>query len=115
MNTVEGTIVHGIMVSPDWDCIRSFEWMVANAGFIFTHKGYSGERLKLVLHEPIEKFDCFEIGYDRYGIKVKADTVFSNGWGNMIADSSKEIVPFIKEYLIREGASDLIIEESSQR
>lgn len=98
---------HGIKVSTNWDCVKSFQWMLDNARFIFSHKSYGGERICIVVKEPIEKYDCFEIGYDRYGIKVKADTVFSNGWGNMIEDSSKDIVNFIKDYLKRDGATDL--------
>ncbi len=97
-----------IKISSNWDCIKSFDWMVKNARFIFSHKSYSGEKLKIVVKEPIDKYDCFEIGYDRYGLTTEADTVFSSGWGNMIQDSSKEIIPFIKSYLVREGASDLI-------
>lgn len=98
----------GIKVSKNWDCIKSFQWMCENAKFIFSHKSYGGERIKVVIKEPIEKFDCFEIGYDRWGIKVKADTIFNNGWGNMIEDSSKDIIGYIKEYLIKDGASHLI-------
>lgn len=103
-------IYDGIKISENWDCSKPFHWMVENARFIFSHKSYGGERIKLVVSEPIEGFDCFEIGCDRYGIKVKADTVFSSGWGAMIEDSSKEIIPYIKEYLTRQGATDLIVE-----
>lgn len=99
----------GIKISSNWDCIKSFQWMVENARFVFTHLSSGGERLKLVVHEPIiDKFDCFEIGNDRYGVITKADTQFSSGWGGMIEDSSKEIIPFIKDYLIRQGASGFV-------
>ena len=104
----KGMTYKGIKVSTNWDCIKSFQWMCENAKFIFSHKSYKGERIKIVVNEPIEKFDCFEIGYDRYGVTTNADTVFSSGWGEMIEDSSKEIVEYIKEYLKREGVSDLI-------
>lgn len=98
----------GIKISPNWDCLKSFEWMVSNSKFIFSHKSYKGERIKIVLTEPIERYDCFEIGYDRYGITVNADTVFSSGWGSMIEDSSKEVVAYVKDYLIREGAYSIV-------
>jgi hypothetical protein len=61
-----------------------------------------------VVQEPIGRFDCFEIGYDRYGVTTEADTIFSSGWGEMIEDSSKDIVGYIKDYLKREGASNLL-------
>ncbi len=97
-------------MSKNWDFIKSFQWLCENARFIFSHKSYKGEKLKLITKEHVDKFDCFEIGYDRYGVTVEADTVFNNGWGDMIEDSSKEIVQYIKDYLEREGASDLIID-----
>ncbi len=98
----------GIKVSKNWDCVKSFKCLCENAKFIFSHKSYNGERIKIVVNESIEKFDCFEIGYDRYGVTINADTIFSSGWGEMIEDSSKEIVEYVKDYLKREGASDLI-------
>lgn len=102
-------IYKGIKVSKNWDCIKSFGWMCENAKFIFSHKSYAGERLKIVINEPLGKFDCFEIGYDRWGVTTDADTIFSHGWGEMIEDSSKQIVSYIKDYLKREGASDLLV------
>lgn len=107
MNT--GIAYKEIRISQNWDCIKSFQWMCENAKFIFSHKSYSGERIKIVVNESIGKFDCFEIGYDRYGVTADADTIFSSGWGNMIEDSSKEIIEYIKGYLKREGASDLLL------
>ncbi|MCW3109891.1 MAG: hypothetical protein JWQ09_4397 [Segetibacter sp.] len=100
-------IYKGIKVSSNWDCIKSFQWCCENARFIFTHKGYKGERLKLVLKEPIaDKIDCIEINQDRYGVISNADTTFNFGWGEMIQDSSKEITDFIKDYLHRENTMD---------
>ncbi|MES2620187.1 MAG: hypothetical protein V4615_04975 [Bacteroidota bacterium] len=99
----------GLLVSKNWDCIKSFQWMCENAIFIFSHKAYGNERIVIVLKEPLDGYDCFEIGYGRYGVIIKADIVFSAAWGHMINDSSKEIVKYIKDYLLREGASDLIV------
>lgn len=110
METIEkDSVYQGIKISRNWGNIKSFQWMVENARFIFSHKSYGGERIKIVVNEKIEGMDCFEIGYDRYGLTEKACTIFSNGWGSAIEDSSKEIVAYIKEYLIQDGASDLII------
>lgn len=101
-------IYQGLPISPNWGLIKPFGWIVENARFIFSHKSYKGERIKIVIKDPIEKMDCFEIGYDRWGLTINADTKLSSGWVDMIQDSSKEIVQYIKDYLKREGASDLI-------
>lgn len=98
----------GILISSNWDCVKSFQWLCENAKFIFSHKSYSGERPKIVLKEPINEIDCIEIGYDRYGVMAVADTNFGPGWGNAIEDSSKDIVGFLKDWLIKDGATDLI-------
>jgi hypothetical protein len=99
----------GIKISSNWDFPQTLKEVCENSRFIFSHKSYKEERIKVVLKEPIaEKYDCFEIGYDRYGVTITADTQFSQGWGNMIEDSSKEITEYIRQYLIREGATDLV-------
>lgn len=105
-------VYQGIKISPNWDNVKSFQWMCDNARFVFSHKSSGGERCKLVVKEPVEGLDCFEIGNDRYGVIESACTRFSGGWGEMIDDSSKEVVKYIKDYLIRQGATDLVLNPS---
>lgn len=102
---------HGLKVSINWDGEKPFEWMLEHSKFIFSHYSSGRLRISLVIDERLEgdRYDCFEIGYDKYGIQVKGCTQFGPGWGSMIVDSSKEIVPFIKDYLLKDGATDLIL------
>lgn len=102
------TEYEGIIISRNWDSIISFKSMCENAKFVFSHKSDGKERVKIVTKFSFDGLNCFEIGNDRYGIVENASTTFGNNWGGMIDDSSKEIIPFIKKYLTRIGASDLI-------
>lgn len=103
------TEFEGLKISKNWNCIMPFSWFVHNARFIFTYRSCSSNKIDIVTRIPLEKMDCFEIGYDRFGLTINADTVFSNAWGEMITDSSKEIIAYIKDYLKAEGADDLMI------
>lgn len=99
----------GILISKNWGCIKSLQWMVENARFIFSYHGAGRERIDIVTRETIEGYDQFEIGNDRYGITENGCARFNNTWGEQIRDSSKDIIPFIKEYLVRIKATHLII------
>lgn len=101
----------GILVSKKWYCVKSFQWMCENARFVFTYDIGEGEELMLVTKDDIEGMDCFEIGNDRYGVIDGGCCKFNETLGNQIKDSSRDVVPFIKAYMIRSNALDLIIEK----
>lgn len=101
------TIYKNIKVSRNWDLIKPFSWLCENARFVFLFN-HGRERLYIVTKESIEGYDCFEISNDRYGIIPSSSAQFSVGWGKMIEDSSLEIIPTIRQYIIRSGATDLV-------
>lgn len=94
-------------ISPNWGSTVTIDEMVAEAKFCFSWTGYKGLRPRVVLKQPICGVDCFEIGYDRYGLIVESECVFSAIIGDAIIDSTKEICGFIESFLISEGASEL--------
>ena len=97
-------------ISENWGCVKSLEELLADAKFMFSRKGgVKQRRPMIVLNTPIvDNLDCIEIDYDRYGLKTNGVTNFHDGWGECILDSTKDYNKFIKEYLIADGATDLI-------
>jgi len=95
-------------ISKNWDCIASLEELISKSLFIFLNDENSGVRPRIVLKEAINGIDCIEIDYDQWGLTTNGETKFNNNWGGMIADSSKDCISFIKDFLIKEGAYDLI-------
>lgn len=104
-------IFQGIKVSRNWDCIISFEEMVKKARFIFIDSiHHDGKPLLVMPYDSNDfKLDCFIITQDRYGIRISGETKFNNFIGDHITDSSTDVVKFIKEFLVRCGATDLIV------
>lgn len=86
----------------------SFEYMIENMRFILSLKGQNG-RPYIVLKEPFNTMDMFEISYCSDGLDTNGDCRFNEFTGEQIEDSSLDAIDFIARYLIKEGASDLII------
>ncbi len=103
-----GAVSSLFKISTAWDCIKTFEELVADAKFIFIGKGWINLTPKLVLKTPINGIDCIEISYDNKGLTNGGECVFSENWGDQIEDSSKDIATFLREFLEREGAVDIL-------
>ena len=100
----KGAVSGLFKISRAWDCIKSFDELISDAKFIFSHNGHKGKRPRIVLNTPIEGYDCIEIDYDRYGLTTNGVTKFDTNWGEGITDSSKDCIGFIKDFIIAEGA-----------
>lgn len=77
--------------------------MLENMRFIFSLKGEHG-RPYIVLKEPIETMDTFEITYCSDGLDTNGCMRFNDYMGEQIENSSLDAISFIKEYLIKERA-----------
>lgn len=109
-HTLNKASVSGLFkISRSWDCIKSFDELIADAKFIFSHNGNKGKRPRIVLNVPIEGYDCIEIDYDSYGLTTNGVTKFDANWGEGITDSSKDCIGFIKDFIIDEGAESDIL------
>jgi hypothetical protein len=97
-----------IKISEKWDCIKSFDELVADAKFVFYQNGHGNYLPRIVLNTPIEGYDCIEIDYDKTGVLNAGVSKFDDNWGIIIDDSSKDVLGFIKRFLIDDGASGLI-------
>ncbi len=97
-------------ISTAWDCIKTFDELVADAKFIFIQNEHRNYLPKLVLNTPIGTggYDCIEIDYDRHGLVNGGVSKFDDNWGITIDDSSKDISNFLREFLEREGAVDIL-------
>jgi hypothetical protein len=98
-------------ISKNWGYVKSFDELVNDAKFIFTHTGYKGKRPMIVLNNYVSsecELDCVEIDYDRWGILINGVTKFSESWGERITDSSLNVVDFIEQFLIKDGAQELL-------
>jgi len=97
-------------ISQNWGCVKSLEELLADAKFMFNRKGGVRQRRPMiVLNTPIvDNLDCIEIDYDRYGLKTNGITNFNDTWGECILDSTKNYNKFIREYLVADGAPDLL-------
>lgn len=81
-SNIDQPVVSGLFkISRAWDCIKSFDELIADAKFIFSHNGHKGRRPRIVLNTPIEGYDCIEIDYDRYGLTTNGVTKFNANWG----------------------------------
>lgn len=98
--------IQGFAISPNWGSILSIEYLISNGKFVFSNVGHKGVRPRIVLKEPVNGVDCFEIGYDRYGLIIESECVFSGSLGAQIEDSSKYIASFIRKFLITDGATE---------
>lgn len=81
-----------MVISKNWDCIRSFDELVEDAKFVFV---VEKSNPFLVLNTKINGIDCIEISQDRYGLINDAECVFNDHFANSILDSSCDIVEFI--------------------
>ena len=104
----KGAVSSLFKISTAWDCIKTFDELVADAKFIFIGKGWINLTPRLVLKTPINGIDCIEISYDNKGLTNGGECVFSENWGDQIEDSSKDVVTFLSEFLEREGAVDIL-------
>lgn len=104
----KGAVSSLFKISTAWDCIKTFDELVADAKFIFIGKGWINLTPRLVLKTPINGIDCIEISYDNKGLTNGGECVFSENWGDQIEDSSKDVVTFLREFLEREGAVDIL-------
>lgn len=104
----KGAVSSLFKISTAWDCIKTFEELVSDAKFIFIGKGWINLTPRLVLKTPINGIDCIEISYDNKGLTNGGECVFSENWGDQIEDSSKDVVTFLREFLEREGAVDIL-------
>jgi len=96
-------------ISPNWGCVKTLDELITDSRFIFSHKGTKGRRPHIVLKYSIDGVDTFGLDYDRFGLLIQSVSNFDNTWGEMIVDSSKDCVNFIREFLIAEGAHDFLI------
>lgn len=96
-------------VSPNWDCVKTLDQIIRDAKFAFTHKGHKGYRPMIVLNTPIDgEINCVEIDYDRYGLIVNGETIFNSNWGELITDSTVDVVTFIGAFLVESKAAEHI-------
>jgi hypothetical protein len=95
-------------ISPDWDCLKSIDELIADAKFIFIQNGHESYLPRLVLNTPIEGYNCIEIDYTKKGLINGGVSKFDDNWGITIDDSSKDCIKFLKEFLEREGAVDIV-------
>lgn len=104
----KGAVSSLFKISTAWDCIKTFDELVSDAKFIFIGKGWENLTPRIVLNKPINGIDCIEISYDKFGLKNGGECVFSENWGEGIEDSSKNVETFLREFLEREGAVDIL-------
>jgi len=107
-HSIKADVTGTFKISPAWDCIKSFDELVADARFIFSNDGHKGKRPRIVLREAINGIDCIEIDHDRYGLITNGETKFNEAWGEHITDSSQDYIGFIKSFLIGAGAGDIL-------
>lgn len=96
-------------ISHKWECVKSLDELIDDSKFIFSSNSYKGKRPKIVLNNSINGIDCIEIDYEKDGLITNAECVFSETWGNGIIDSSKDCVSFIRDFLIKDEAADLLV------
>lgn len=105
----KGAVSSLFKISTAWDCVKTFDELVADAKFIFIQNGHGNCLPRIVLNTPIgDGYDCIEIDYDRYGLLNGGVSKFDDNWGITIDDSSKDIKTFLREFLEREGAVDIL-------
>jgi len=93
-------------ISPKWDCILPLHQLVADSKFIFRNR--NGIYIVTETECPYG-INCFGIGYDKHGVLIKSNSIFSETWGNTIIDSSRDCLFFIEKWLVTEGAEDLLL------
>lgn len=95
-------------ISPNWDCVKNLEELIADSRFCFSDNGHHGKRPKIVLNTEVNGVDCVVVGYDRHGLMIVGDTKFGDNWGKTITNSSKDVEKFIEDFLISDGAADIL-------
>ena len=101
--------MENILISKNWDCIKTFDELLNDAKFIFVGNGNDFLLPRIVLNTPINEINCIQIDYDRYGLINGAECIFNHEWGKLITDSSINCKEFIIKFLEHEGCIDLLI------
>lgn len=101
--------------SKNWWQSKDLNWFIENADFAFTNSGYKGNRVRIVTKEKLNGMNCFEFDNDRYGIIIVSETVFSNGLGETIVDSTKDVTTMLIKFFNEWGAGEFVNPKLSLR
>lgn len=94
--------------SKNWTESKNIDWFIENASFVFTNKGYKGQRPRIVTKEKLNGMNCFEFDNDRYGIIIVSCCEFRVYWEGLIDQESTEVIPILNLFLEEWGAGSFV-------
>lgn len=95
-------------IYPGWQHQLTPDNIINLVSFVFTIEGHDGILFKT--NETLAGMDCFEFAFDTdNGMYIKeGDMQFNHFIGDRIIDSSTDAISFIRNYLYKNGLSNLI-------
>lgn len=96
--------------SKNWWCSKDLDWIIENASFACNLTCHNGHRPRIITKTKINGMNMFELDNDKWGILIKGESCFTEGWAKLIVKDSmtKNVEKFLVDFFKGYGCEEFI-------